>query len=92
MATAGARFEAFLNHPAGPKTIHFWAPAMKWVRRRGVACEVGRGRCPDHDDLRASGAGGGRDQRHQPASGAAERTAVGRSVATALRSLHCRRR
>lgn len=19
-----------LNHPAGPKTIHFWAPAMKW--------------------------------------------------------------
>eukprot|EP01122_Echinamoeba_exundans_P008044 TRINITY_DN2590_c0_g2_i1.p2 TRINITY_DN2590_c0_g2~~TRINITY_DN2590_c0_g2_i1.p2 ORF type:complete len:134 (-),score=27.35 TRINITY_DN2590_c0_g2_i1:67-426(-) len=23
-------FQAFLNHPAGPKTIHFWAPAMKW--------------------------------------------------------------
>jgi hypothetical protein len=21
---------AFLNHPAGPKTIHFWAPAFKW--------------------------------------------------------------
>ncbi|TPX40830.1 hypothetical protein SeMB42_g03089 [Synchytrium endobioticum] len=20
----------FVNHPAGPKTIHFWAPAMKW--------------------------------------------------------------
>ena len=19
------------NHPAGPKYIHFWAPAMKWV-------------------------------------------------------------
>ncbi|KAI9591088.1 mitochondrial pyruvate carrier [Syncephalis fuscata] len=23
-------FQRFLNHPAGPKTIHFWAPAMKW--------------------------------------------------------------
>jgi hypothetical protein len=21
---------AFLNHPAGPKTIFFWAPTMKW--------------------------------------------------------------
>jgi len=19
------------DHPAGPKTIHFWAPIMKWV-------------------------------------------------------------
>mmetsp|Transcript_2600 Transcript_2600/g.3454 ORF Transcript_2600/g.3454 Transcript_2600/m.3454 type:complete len:104 (+) Transcript_2600:524-835(+) len=25
-----ARFTEFLNHPAGPKTIHFWAPAFKW--------------------------------------------------------------
>jgi hypothetical protein len=23
-------FRAFLNHPAGPKTVHFWAPTMKW--------------------------------------------------------------
>jgi hypothetical protein len=23
-------FRAFLNHPAGPKTIHFWAPIFKW--------------------------------------------------------------
>ncbi|KAL7750653.1 hypothetical protein RI367_003995 [Sorochytrium milnesiophthora] len=23
-------FNRFLNHPAGPKTIHFWAPAGKW--------------------------------------------------------------
>ncbi|TPX30330.1 hypothetical protein SmJEL517_g06084 [Synchytrium microbalum] len=23
-------FQKFLNHPAGPKTVHFWAPAMKW--------------------------------------------------------------
>jgi long-chain acyl-CoA synthetase len=21
----------FWDSPAGPKTIHFWAPAMKWV-------------------------------------------------------------
>jgi len=21
----------FWNHPAGPKTIHFWAPAWKWA-------------------------------------------------------------
>jgi len=30
-ATVGAsRFTAFMNHPAGPKTIFFWAPLMKW--------------------------------------------------------------
>jgi hypothetical protein len=23
-------FSRFWNHPAGPKTIFFWAPAMKW--------------------------------------------------------------
>ncbi|KAJ2852363.1 Mitochondrial pyruvate carrier subunit [Coemansia erecta] len=23
-------FNRFLNSPVGPKTIHFWAPAMKW--------------------------------------------------------------
>ncbi|KAI8902154.1 mitochondrial pyruvate carrier, partial [Globomyces pollinis-pini] len=23
-------FKNFINHPAGPKTIHFWAPTMKW--------------------------------------------------------------
>lgn len=25
-------FRKFLDSPAGPKTIHFWAPAMKWVK------------------------------------------------------------
>lgn len=25
-------FRKFIDSPAGPKTIHFWAPAMKWVR------------------------------------------------------------
>ncbi|KAJ3158647.1 Mitochondrial pyruvate carrier 2 [Geranomyces michiganensis] len=29
-AQTGTAFQKFLNHPAGPKTIHFWAPAMKW--------------------------------------------------------------
>ncbi|KAI8101988.1 hypothetical protein M9434_007049 [Picochlorum sp. BPE23] len=24
------RLQAFWNHPAGPKTIHFWAPTFKW--------------------------------------------------------------
>eukprot|EP00798_Chlamydomonas_sp_ICE-L_P014127 gene14127-20086_t len=28
MAASG--FSAFWNHPAGPKTIHFWAPTFKW--------------------------------------------------------------
>ncbi|KAJ2000468.1 Mitochondrial pyruvate carrier subunit [Coemansia thaxteri] len=31
MAAAGtSAFSRFLNSPVGPKTIHFWAPAMKW--------------------------------------------------------------
>ncbi|KAF9288617.1 mitochondrial pyruvate carrier [Linnemannia elongata] len=28
---AQSAFQKFLNHPAGPKTIHFWAPAAKWA-------------------------------------------------------------
>ncbi|TFY79775.1 hypothetical protein EWM64_g4236 [Hericium alpestre] len=29
--SAGAsRFQQFMNHPAGPKTVFFWAPMMKW--------------------------------------------------------------
>ncbi|KAF9451297.1 UPF0041-domain-containing protein [Macrolepiota fuliginosa MF-IS2] len=36
-ASAGAsKFQAFMNHPAGPKTVFFWAPLMKW-------CLVGAG-------------------------------------------------
>ena len=32
MATAvPSKFQQFLNHPAGPKTIHFWAPLGKWA-------------------------------------------------------------
>lgn len=28
--TLSQRLLAFWNHPAGPKTIHFWAPTFKW--------------------------------------------------------------
>ncbi|CAN1242293.1 Mitochondrial pyruvate carrier 4 [Linum perenne] len=24
------KLQSFWNHPAGPKTIHFWAPTFKW--------------------------------------------------------------
>ena len=30
MATIGSRARQFWQHPAGPKTIHFWAPTFKW--------------------------------------------------------------
>ncbi|KCV72549.1 hypothetical protein H696_00140 [Fonticula alba] len=30
-ASFANRARAFINHPAGPLTIHFWAPAAKWV-------------------------------------------------------------
>lgn len=30
MASFGARMRDFWNHPAGPKTIFFWAPTFKW--------------------------------------------------------------
>ncbi|KAK3791432.1 hypothetical protein RRG08_046584 [Elysia crispata] len=26
-----AKFRTFWEHPAGPKTIHFWAPGAKWA-------------------------------------------------------------
>jgi len=33
---AASRLGAFMNHPAGPKTVFFWAPMFKW-------CLVGAG-------------------------------------------------
>jgi len=27
---SAAWLKGFWNHPAGPKTIHFWAPTFKW--------------------------------------------------------------
>ena len=35
-AVTATKFQRFLNHPAGPKTVFFWAPLMKW-------CLVGAG-------------------------------------------------
>ncbi|KZS98383.1 UPF0041-domain-containing protein [Sistotremastrum niveocremeum HHB9708] len=29
-SATGSRLQAFMNHPAGPKTVFFWAPMMKW--------------------------------------------------------------
>ncbi|PWN97077.1 UPF0041-domain-containing protein [Tilletiopsis washingtonensis] len=29
-AAGSSRFSAFMNHPAGPRTVFFWAPMMKW--------------------------------------------------------------
>jgi len=29
-AVATSRWQAFMNAPAGPKTVFFWAPLMKW--------------------------------------------------------------
>ncbi|OCF31033.1 mitochondrial protein [Kwoniella heveanensis BCC8398] len=29
-AQTTSKFQAFMNHPAGPKTIFFWAPMAKW--------------------------------------------------------------
>ncbi|KAK9835459.1 hypothetical protein WJX74_000506 [Apatococcus lobatus] len=31
MTTVGQRLSGIWNHPAGPKTIHFWAPTFKWA-------------------------------------------------------------
>ncbi|KAI9639560.1 putative mitochondrion protein [Dioszegia hungarica] len=30
-AATTSRFQAFMNHPAGPRTIFFWAPMAKWA-------------------------------------------------------------
>lgn len=30
-AAAGGAFRRFLNSETGPRTIHFWAPCMKWA-------------------------------------------------------------
>ncbi|CAG8674261.1 15249_t:CDS:2 [Acaulospora morrowiae] len=30
-APLSTKIQSFINHPAGPKTIHFWAPMMKWA-------------------------------------------------------------
>ncbi|KAJ7072508.1 mitochondrial pyruvate carrier [Mycena amicta] len=39
---ASSRFAAFMNHPAGPKTVFFWAPMMKWVLVGAGLKDLGR--------------------------------------------------
>ncbi|KAM0754887.1 UPF0041-domain-containing protein [Meredithblackwellia eburnea MCA 4105] len=29
-APVTSKLQAFINHPAGPKTVFFWAPMFKW--------------------------------------------------------------
>ncbi|KAN0116393.1 Mitochondrial pyruvate carrier [Russula decolorans] len=29
-SASASKFQSFMNHPAGPKTVFFWAPVMKW--------------------------------------------------------------
>ncbi|TDL17269.1 UPF0041-domain-containing protein [Rickenella mellea] len=42
-ASAGAsKFQAFMNHPAGPKTVFFWAPMMKWCLVAAGVKDLGR--------------------------------------------------
>ncbi|KAI0267077.1 UPF0041-domain-containing protein [Gloeopeniophorella convolvens] len=42
-ASAGAsRFQSFMNHPAGPKTVFFWAPVMKWCLVAAGVKDLGR--------------------------------------------------
>lgn len=35
-AVQKSAFRKFWDAPAGPKTIHFWAPAMKWVNKQSI--------------------------------------------------------
>ncbi|KAA1471877.1 UPF0041-domain-containing protein [Dentipellis sp. KUC8613] len=42
-ASAGAsKFQQFMNHPAGPKTVFFWAPMMKWCLVAAGLKDLGR--------------------------------------------------
>ncbi|CAO3589241.1 unnamed protein product [Absidia cylindrospora] len=34
--------QKFINSPAGPKTIHFWAPMMKWALVIAGISDLGR--------------------------------------------------
>jgi hypothetical protein len=65
-APAQSQIAKLWNHPAGPKTIFFWAPLMKWVRRvaklyyhglreiaDGVHCVSGLANCSGRVDIGA---------------------------------------
>ncbi|CED83094.1 mitochondrion protein [Phaffia rhodozyma] len=41
-AAGGTKFARFMNHPAGPKTIFFWAPIAKWALVIGGLADMNR--------------------------------------------------
>ncbi|KDQ57680.1 hypothetical protein JAAARDRAFT_35366 [Jaapia argillacea MUCL 33604] len=41
-SAATSKFQAFMNHPAGPKTVFFWAPMMKWCLVAAGLKDLGR--------------------------------------------------
>ncbi|EIM81289.1 UPF0041-domain-containing protein [Stereum hirsutum FP-91666 SS1] len=41
-AAGASRFQAFMNHPAGPKTVFFWGPMMKWCLVIAGVKDLGR--------------------------------------------------
>ncbi|KAI0062834.1 UPF0041-domain-containing protein [Artomyces pyxidatus] len=41
-SAATSKFQSFMNHPAGPKTVFFWAPVMKWCLVAAGLKDLGR--------------------------------------------------
>lgn len=41
-SAASSAFQKFMNSPTGPKTVHFWAPVMKWGLVLAGAGEMAR--------------------------------------------------
>ncbi|KAH9955740.1 UPF0041-domain-containing protein [Russula dissimulans] len=39
-SASASRFQSFMNHPAGPETVFFWAPTMKWCLKFSVSQNV----------------------------------------------------
>ncbi|KAM0788168.1 hypothetical protein ACM66B_001330 [Microbotryomycetes sp. NB124-2] len=39
---AGSKFQQLWNHPAGPKTVFFWAPMFKWCLVAAGIKDLGR--------------------------------------------------
>lgn len=37
-----SKLQSFMNHPAGPKTVFFWAPMMKWCLVAAGVKDLGR--------------------------------------------------
>jgi len=41
-SAGGSKFSRFVNHPAGPRTVFFWAPLMKWCLVIAGVKDLGR--------------------------------------------------